>query len=158
MELRRSVRRLDLAAAQRGFQVYSEVCAVCHSLQYLHYRDLTGIGLTEDQIKAIAAAITVPQGLDDQGNPKEGPATPADQFKSPYPNEQAARAAHNGALPPDLSLIVNAREGHADYVYGILTGFADPPAWHADAGGDELQQVLPRPSDRHAASRCMTAR
>jgi ubiquinol-cytochrome c reductase cytochrome c1 subunit len=130
----------DLAAAQRGFQVYSEVCSVCHSLQYVHYRDLTGIGLTQDQIKAIAAAVTVPQGLNDQGDPKEGPATPADQFKSPYPlpnplqmgvthtNEVADRAAHNGALPPDLSLIVNAREGHADYIYAILTGFGDPPA------------------------------
>ena len=129
----------DLAAAQRGFQVYSEVCSVCHSMEYLHYRDLTGIGLTEDQVKAIAAAVTVPDGLDDNGDPKEGPATPADQFKSPYPlpnplqigvthtNEKADRAAHNGALPPDLSLIVNAREGHADYVYALLTGFSDPP-------------------------------
>jgi ubiquinol-cytochrome c reductase cytochrome c1 subunit len=106
----------DLASAQRGFQVYSEVCSACHSLQYLHYRDLEGIGLTDDQIKGIAAAVTVPQGLNDQGEPKEGPGTPADRFKSPYPNEQANRAAHNGALPPDLSLIVN-----------ILTGYADPP-------------------------------
>ena len=117
----------DLAAAQRGFQVYSEVCSACHSMQYLHYRDLSGIGLTDDQIKAIAAAVTVPQGTDDQGNPKDGPATPADQFRSPFPNEKAARAALNGALPPDLSLIVNAREGHADYVYAILTGFTDAP-------------------------------
>ena len=118
----------DLAAAQRGFQVYSEVCSACHSLQYLHYRDLAGIGLTAEQIKAIAAAITVPQGTDDQGNPVDGPATPANQFRSPYPNEKAARAALNGALPPDLSLIVNAREGHADYIYAILTGYADAPA------------------------------
>ena len=118
----------DLAAAQRGFQVYSEVCAACHSLQYLHYRDLAGIGLTAEQIKAIAAAVTVPQGTDDQGNPVDGPATPANQFRSPYPNEKAARAALNGALPPDLSLIVNAREGQADYIYAILTGYADPPA------------------------------
>jgi ubiquinol-cytochrome c reductase cytochrome c1 subunit len=117
----------DLAAAQRGFQVYSEVCSVCHSMQYLHYRDLAGIGLTDGQIKAIAAAVTVPHGLDDQGSPKEGPATPADAFRSPYPNEQANRAAHNGALPPDLSLMVNAREGHGDYIYSILTGYADPP-------------------------------
>src|SRR5450755_1586602 len=65
----------DLAAAQRGFQVYSEVCSTCHSLQYLHYRDLAGIGLTEEQIKAVAAAVTVPQGTDDQGAPVEGPAT-----------------------------------------------------------------------------------
>jgi ubiquinol-cytochrome c reductase cytochrome c1 subunit len=117
----------DLAAAQRGFQVYSEVCSTCHSLQYLHYRDLAGIGLTEEQIKAVAAAVTVPQGTDDQGAPVEGPATPANQFRSPFPNEKAARAANNGALPPDLSLIVNAREGHADYVYAILTGYGDPP-------------------------------
>jgi ubiquinol-cytochrome c reductase cytochrome c1 subunit len=117
----------DLTAAQRGFQVYSEVCSVCHSMQYLHYRDLAGIGLTDDQIKAIAADVTVPHGLDDQGDPKEGPATPADAFKLPFPNEQANRAAHNGALPPDLSLIFNAREGHGDYIYAILTGYADPP-------------------------------
>lgn len=118
----------DLAAAQRGFQVYSEVCSNCHAMKELHYRDLTGIGFTPDEVKAIAAAVEVPQGLDDQGNPKTGPATPADTFRSPFPNEQAARAALNGALPPDLSLIVNAREGHADYVYGILTGFAEAPA------------------------------
>ena len=128
----------DLAAAQRGFQVYSEVCSVCHSMQYLHYRDLAGIGLTQEQIKAIAAAATVPLGFDDQGSPKEGPATPASQLRNPYPlydpilgvvrtNDVANRAAHNGALPPDLSLIVNAREGHDDYVYAILTGYADAP-------------------------------
>jgi ubiquinol-cytochrome c reductase cytochrome c1 subunit len=129
----------DLASAQRGFQVYSEVCSVCHSLEYLHYRDLAGIGLTVGQIKSVAAAVTVPKGLDDDGNVKEGPATPADQFKNPYPlydpilnvvrtNEKASRAAHNGALPPDLTLIVNGREGHADYVYGILNGYVTPPA------------------------------
>jgi ubiquinol-cytochrome c reductase cytochrome c1 subunit len=117
----------DLASAQRGFQVYSEVCSACHSMTQLHYRDLTGIGLSMDQIKAIASNITVPDGLDDQGQPKEGPATPASQFRSPFPNEIAAKAANNGAAPPDLSLIVNAREGGADYVYGILTGFAKAP-------------------------------
>jgi ubiquinol-cytochrome c reductase cytochrome c1 subunit len=118
----------DLGSAQRGFQIYSNVCANCHSMQLLHYRDLSGIGLNADQIKAVAAAITVPQGLDDQGNPKDGPATPANQFKSPFANEKAARAANNGALPPDLSLIINAREGGPNYVYGILTGFAEAPA------------------------------
>ena len=118
----------DLAAAQRGFQVYSEVCSNCHSMHELHYRDLTGIGLTPAEVKAIAAQVTVPQGVDDQGNPRQGPATPADQFRSPFPNDEAARAANNGAAPPDLSVIVNAREGHANYVYGILTGFTKPPA------------------------------
>jgi ubiquinol-cytochrome c reductase cytochrome c1 subunit len=117
----------NLASAQRGFEIYSNVCSNCHSMQMLHYRDLSGIGLNAEQIKAVAAEKTVPQGLDDQGNPKEGPATPANQFRSPFPNEKAARAANNGALPPDLSLIVNAREGGPNYIYGILTGFAEPP-------------------------------
>src|SRR5271163_4128100 len=81
----------DLAAAQRGFQIYSNVCSNCHSMQYLHYRDLSGIGLDDAQIKAIAAAVTVPSGLDDQGNPKTGPATPGSQFRSPFANETAAR-------------------------------------------------------------------
>jgi ubiquinol-cytochrome c reductase cytochrome c1 subunit len=118
----------DLASAQRGFQVYSEVCSNCHSMHLLHYRDLTALGFTEDEVKAIASTFTVPQGTDDAGQSKEGPATPADQFRSPYPNEKAARAALNGALPPDLSLIINARQDGANYVYGILTGYAEPPA------------------------------
>ena len=118
----------DLAAAQRGFQVYSEVCAACHSMRLLHYRDLAGIGLTTDQIKAIAAAVTVPQGLDDQGVPKEGPGTPASRFKRPFPNDVAARAGNGGALPPDLTLISNAFLNGPDYIHAILTGYADPPA------------------------------
>ena len=117
----------DLAAAQRGFQIYSEVCSNCHSMRLMYYRDLSGIGLNEAQIKAVAAAVQVPVGLNDQGEPVNGPGTPASRFKSPFPNDLAARAANNGALPPDLSLIVNAREGGADYVYGILTGYQDPP-------------------------------
>ena len=133
----------DLAATQRGFQVYSEVCSNCHSMQLMHYRDLTGIGLTPDEVKAIAAAVTVPKGVDDQGNPKEGPATPADQFRSPFPNEQAARSANNGALPPDLSVIVNAREGGADYVFGILTGFANAPAGFKMMDGMNYNKMFP---------------
>jgi ubiquinol-cytochrome c reductase cytochrome c1 subunit len=133
----------DLAAAQRGVQVYSEVCSNCHSMEYLHYRDLSGIGLNADQIKAIAAGVTVPEGLDDQGNPKDGPATPASQFRSPFPNPIAARVANNGALPPDLSLIVNAREGGADYVYGILTGFADPPEGFKMQEGMNYNKMFP---------------
>jgi ubiquinol-cytochrome c reductase cytochrome c1 subunit len=117
----------DFAAAQRGFQVYSEVCSNCHSMTQLHYRDLAGIGLSPEQIKAIAAAVTVPLGVDDQGNPKQGPGMPASQFRSPFPNEQAARAALNGALPPDLSVIINARDGGPNYVFGILTGFVQAP-------------------------------
>jgi len=133
----------DLAAAQRGFQVYSQVCSNCHSMEYLHYRDLSGIGLDEAQVRAIAAAVTVPQGLDDQGNPKEGPATPANQFRSPFANEKAARAVNNGALPPDLSLIVNAREGGPDYVYGILTGYEPAPSGVKMQEGMNYNKVFP---------------
>ncbi len=118
----------DLASAQRGLQVYAEVCSACHAMKQLHYRDLEGLGLKEPEVKAFASGFTVPQGLDDQGVPKEGLATPASQFRSPFPNDVAARAANNGALPPDLSLIVNGREGGADYIFGLLTGYATPPA------------------------------
>jgi ubiquinol-cytochrome c reductase cytochrome c1 subunit len=134
---------LDIAAAQRGFQVYSEVCATCHSMNLLHYRDLAGLGLTDEQITAIAAAVTVPLGVDDQGNPKTGPGTPASQFRAPFANEQAARATLNGALPPDLSLIVSAREGHADYIYAILTGFEDAPADFKMMGGMNYNIYFP---------------
>jgi ubiquinol-cytochrome c reductase cytochrome c1 subunit len=133
----------DLAATQRGFQVYSNVCSNCHSMKLLHYRDLSGIGLDADQIKAIAAAVTVPSGLDDQGNPKDGPATPASEFKSPFANDVAARSANGGALPPDLSLIVNAREGGPNYVYGILTGFVDPPSGFKMQDGMHYNKMFP---------------
>ncbi len=117
----------DRASAQRGFQVYKEVCSNCHSMKEAYYRNLSGIGLDEAQIKAIAASVSVPT-IDDSGQPAERPALPSDHFKSPYPNELAARAALNGALPPDLSVIVKARQGGPDYVYGILTGYGEPPA------------------------------
>ncbi len=118
----------DLASAQRGLQVYTEVCSACHSMRLLSYRDLEGIGLNPAQIKAFAAGFTVPQGLNDQGEPKEGPATPANRFKSPFPNALAARAANNGALPPDLSLIANAYLNGPDYIYSLMTGYGEPPA------------------------------
>jgi ubiquinol-cytochrome c reductase cytochrome c1 subunit len=133
----------DLAAAQRGYQVYSTVCANCHAMHLMHFRDLSGIGLDEDQIKAIAAGVTVPSGLDDQGNPKDAPATPASQFKSPFANDIASRAANNGALPPDLSLIVNAREGGPNYIYGILTGFAKAPAGFTMQDGMYYNKTFP---------------
>ncbi len=118
----------DRAAAQRGFQVYEEVCSRCHSMNLLHYRDLAGIGYNEEEIKAIAAGKQVTDGPNDQGEMYQRPGRPSDGFVPAFPNEQAARAALNGALPPDLSLIVKAREGGADYVDAILNGFkAEPP-------------------------------
>ena len=116
----------DRASAQRGFQVYNEVCSNCHSLKEAYYRDLLGIGLTADQVKAVAASKTVPT-IGDDGSPAERPATPADHFKSPFANERAARSAMNGALPPDQSVIEKARENGPDYIYSLMTGYADPP-------------------------------
>jgi ubiquinol-cytochrome c reductase cytochrome c1 subunit len=118
----------DRASLQRGFEIYNEVCSNCHSMNLLHYRDLAALGYDPDQIKAIAAAKQVTDGPDDKGEMYQRAGRPYDVFAKPYPNEQAARAALNGALPPDLSLIVKAREGGEDYVYSILMGYKDPPS------------------------------
>ena len=117
----------DPAARQRGFQVYKEVCSACHSMNLMHYRNLEDIGFSAAEVKAIAASVQVQDGPNDNGDMFERPGRPYDTFKAPFANDQAARASNNGALPPDLSLIIKAREGGPDYVYGILTGFTDPP-------------------------------
>lgn len=117
----------DKAALQRGFQVYKQVCAACHSMDRVYYRNLTALGYSEDQTKSAAAEYTVMDGPNDEGEMFERPARPSDPFKAPYENEQAAKYANNGALPPDLSLITKARMGGADYIYGILTGYEDAP-------------------------------
>jgi ubiquinol-cytochrome c reductase cytochrome c1 subunit len=115
------------AALQRGFQVYEEVCATCHNLSHLHYADLAGIGYDPAQIKAFAARSQVLAGPNKEGKMYERPALPSDLFVGPFPNEEAAAAAFAGAVPPDLSMIVKAREGGPNYVYAILTGFTNPP-------------------------------
>ena len=121
---------------QRGFQVYKEVCAACHSLKLVAFRDLKGIGYSEAQIKAIANQwqTEVPSINPDTGEPATRKALPSDNFPSPYANETAARAANNNALPPDLSLIAKAREGGAAYVYSLLTGFRDPNKYRNEEG------------------------
>jgi ubiquinol-cytochrome c reductase cytochrome c1 subunit len=115
----------DRGALQRGLQVYREVCAVCHSLDLIAFRNLAALGLSPDEIQAIAGEYEVEDGPDDEGEMFMRPARAADYFVAPFPNEQAARASNNGALPPDLSLIVKARKGGADYVYGLLTGYEE---------------------------------
>lgn len=117
----------DKAQLQRGFLVYNEVCSACHSLNLVAYRNLMDIGLPEDAVKAIAAAKTVIDGPDDEGEMFEREARPSDRFVAPFPNDNAARAANGGALPPDLSLINKARVYGPDYVYSLLTGFVEPP-------------------------------
>jgi ubiquinol-cytochrome c reductase cytochrome c1 subunit len=117
----------DRAAAQRGFQVYREVCSVCHGLTYVAFRNLMELGFSEDQVRALAAEYTVIDGPDENGEMFERPALPSDPIPPPYPNEQAARAANAGALPPDLSLITKARPEGSDYLYSLLLGYEEPP-------------------------------
>ncbi len=119
----------DRQAAQRGAQVYMEVCSACHGLNHLYYRNLKDIGFTETEIKAIAAEKTVTDGPDDNGEMFDRPARPSDKFVSPYANEQAARASNNGAYPADLSLMVKARHDGANYLYSLLTGYEEAPGY-----------------------------
>lgn len=118
----------DRGALQRGFQVYKEVCSACHAMRQLSYRNLLEIGLTEAQVREIAAQFQVTDGPNDEGQMFERPARLSDRFRRPFPNEQAARAANNGAYPPDLSVMVKARPNGANYLYALLTGYVDPPA------------------------------
>lgn len=117
----------DRASAQRGFQVYKEVCSACHAMRLLSYRNLRELGFTEAQVAAIASQFTITDGPNDEGQMFERNARPSDRFRRPFPNQQAARAANNGAYPVDLSVIVKARPGGADYLYALLTGYQDPP-------------------------------
>jgi ubiquinol-cytochrome c reductase cytochrome c1 subunit len=117
----------DRAAAQRGLQVYRQVCANCHGLRLLAFRDLASLGLNEEQITAFAAEYQVQDGPNDEGQMFERAARPSDRFPSPFPNERAARAANNGAYPPDLSVMTKARYYGANYLRAMLTGYQDPP-------------------------------
>jgi len=119
---------VDKQAAQRGLQVYKEVCSACHGLKRVAFRNLEEIGFSEAEVKALAASYQVKDGPNDDGDMFDRPGKPSDYFPSPYPNENAARAANNGAAPPDLSLIVKARQDGGNYLYSLLTGYEDPPA------------------------------
>ncbi|MBA5775741.1 cytochrome c1 [Stappia sp. F7233] len=136
----------DRAQLQRGFKIYKEVCSSCHALKFVAFRNLAqpgGPGFTEEEAKVIAAEYTVTDGPNDEGDMYERPAVLADHFPSPFPNEQAARAANGGAYPPDFSLLAKARAAHRgfpafvfdaftqyqeqgpDYIYALLTGYEE---------------------------------
>jgi ubiquinol-cytochrome c reductase cytochrome c1 subunit len=130
--------KFDRGALQRGFKVYQEVCSACHSMNLVYYRNLAQKGgpffdekrpnpNDSPYAKAIAAEAMVPDIDPDTGDAITRAATPADHLRAPFANEAAARAANGGALPPDLSLIVKAREGGAAYIYSLLTGYGNPP-------------------------------
>ena len=117
--------RYDMASIQRGFQVYTEVCASCHSLRYFAFRNLLDVGFGEDQAKAIAAEFEVEDGPDADGEMFARSAILSDNVPSPFANDNAARASNNGALPPDLSLITKARMHGTDYLFALMTGYEE---------------------------------
>ena len=118
----------DQASLQRGYQVYREVCSSCHGMKLISYTDLAREGGpfagSEEQAKAFAA-LDIIQDVDEEGDVVDRPAQLADTFMSPYPNEQRARSVNGGALPPDMSVIIKARHGGANYLYSLLTGYPD---------------------------------
>ncbi len=133
----------DKASAQRGFQVYKEVCSACHGLALKSYRNLRDLGFSEDEVKAIAAQYKVMDGPNDAGDMFERNGRPSDHFAKPFPNEKAARAANNGAYPPDLSLMTKARHDGSNYVHALLTGYAEPPAGVTVAEGMYYNKYFP---------------
>lgn len=118
----------DYASVRRGYQVYKEVCSTCHSLEGIAFRNLVNVTHTEAEMKDLAAEIEVEDGPNDEGEMFDRPAKLSDKLPKPYANDEAGRAANNGALPPDLTLMTKARHGGADYMFALLTGYVEPPA------------------------------
>ena len=123
--------KFDRSSLQRGYQVYQEVCASCHSLKYVSYRNLSEPGgpeFTNDEAKAIAASFEITDGPNSDGEMFTRPGRLSDKLIMPYKNEEEAKAANGGAYPPDMSVLVKARKGGADYVYSVLLGYDQPPS------------------------------
>jgi ubiquinol-cytochrome c reductase cytochrome c1 subunit len=120
--------KFDRQQLQRGLQVYKEVCAACHSLNLVAFRDLKALGYTDGQVKTFAKDFNVPSINPETGEAATRPATPADRFPAPFANDVAARAANNNAIPPDLSLMAKARHDGPAYIYSLLTGYQPQPA------------------------------
>jgi ubiquinol-cytochrome c reductase cytochrome c1 subunit len=118
----------DTKSIRRGYQVYKEICSSCHSMKFLHYRDLVGVAYSDAEAKYLAEQVDVQDGPNDDGEMFERPGKLSDTFPSPYENEEQARMINNGALPPDLSLIAKARHGGEDYLFALLTGYREAPA------------------------------
>jgi ubiquinol-cytochrome c reductase cytochrome c1 subunit len=133
----------DRGAAQRGFQVYKEVCSACHAMRQMSYRHLLELGISEAQLRGIAASVQVVDGPNDTGEMFERPGRLSDRFRRPFANDQAARAANNGALPPDLSVMVKARAAGAPYIHALLTGYEDAPAGMTMMDGMNYNKYFP---------------
>jgi ubiquinol-cytochrome c reductase cytochrome c1 subunit len=133
----------DRPSLQRGFQIYHEVCAACHGLKLVAVRDLAKIGFSEAEILTIAARYNFKDTLNDDGELVERPGRPADRMVSPYANDNAARAANGGSLPPDLSLMAKARFGGPDYIRALLTGYEPAPPGVSVPAGQYYNKYFP---------------
>jgi cytochrome c1 len=136
----------DKAQLQRGFQIYKEVCSNCHSMRLLSYRNLGEPGgpqFSPKAVEVLASQVQVADGPNEKGEMFQRPARPSDHFRSPFANDQLARLANNGALPPDLSVIAKAREDGPDYIYALLTGYRQPPPGFEVAQGMHYNAAFP---------------
>lgn len=134
----------DKASMQRGLHIYRNVCANCHSLKRIYFRNLEALGYNEAQIKNIAAEYTVEnEEPNEEGDMFERAAKPSDKFPSPFANDNAAKFANGGALPPDLSLITKARANGPNYVYALLTGYEPAPHSEELASGQSWNKYFP---------------
>lgn len=141
--------KFDQPSVQRGFQIYKEVCSACHSLKRVSIGRLQEIGFSEAEVKALAASYQIHDGPNDNGEMFDRPGRPSDKFPSPFPNDKAARAANNGALPPDMSLLYKARHDEnrtvdgADYIYSLLHGYETAPEGFAVPPGAYYNKYFP---------------
>jgi ubiquinol-cytochrome c reductase cytochrome c1 subunit len=146
--------KFDQAQLQRGYKVYREVCSACHAMSLVSFRNLGQPGgpffdpkypnpNDNPYVKSLAKDIQVPDVDSETGDAIKRPATSADRFPSPFPNEAAARASNGGALPPDLSVIAKAREGGPAYIYSLVTGYHAAPAGLTVAPGKYYNPFFP---------------
>ena len=133
---------IDKNSAQRGLQVFTEICASCHGLNHLAYRNLEDIGYNKTQINSIAKQFLIDDVPDENGEIKKRNAIYSDKFVNPYPNEEAAKVSNNGAYPPDLTLIVKARKDGANYLRSLLLGYEDAPN-EFDVGEGYYNKYMP---------------
>lgn len=134
----------DQAALKRGFEVFHQVCSNCHGLRLVAYRNLADVGLTADEIKAVAAERDIDDVPNDEGIVSKRAGRPSDKYIGPFPNDMAAAAANGGALPPDLSLMAKARVGGPNYVYSLMLGFSEEiPEGHVMPDGKYFNTYFP---------------
>lgn len=136
--------RYDQAQLKRGFEVFNQVCSNCHNIRLVAYRNLSAVGLTPDEIKAVAAARDMPDLPNDEGIVSQRPGRASDKYIGPFPNDNAAASANGGALPPDLSLMAKARVGGPNYIYSLMLGFEDAaPEGHPIPEGKYFNKYFP---------------